>query len=196
MIFAYLLPDNPLKQQYNLKQNPYIHPYFEQSWSMFAPRPAHLNLYVSYKFKLVSDSDTIELPIFNATEPLTIDKKNNFWSPSQRLSKWLQSSAQNIFETFRENTLESEKEKLKQSEEFNKVLHQSLGHKLLVNYSRFVLKKYIQTNNIKVQKYKIYCSYIITSEQFPMFSKRNENFYDKSKYTYSNIKSGYYLISL
>ncbi len=198
LIAIYQFPDNPIKHKYKIEINSYVDPMFSQAWTLFSPNPINSNMSLLYQFQYKNNGKIVSTSWIDVTQPLITNRKENYWSPYQRISKFIQSSMQNINEN---NNLIAEhikatdslkNDKLKSNVFYQKAMNTAYGHKCILQYSQFVAKKYFKNdlNNFK----NLFVRYKIFNAKFPRFSKRNEDYYDLKKYTFEEVQSIYYRI--
>ncbi len=195
IISAYHMPDNPIKHQYKKQINAYINPFFTQEWKLFAPNPIASNMSILYRFLnykdgLISD-DTGWL---DPSIPFIEERRDKFWSPSQRVLKYFSSSYMNIIETYDKASEYSLKidsisqDSVKTKIIITKMIESSLGHIAVNTYARFILNKVSEENNW-TNTDSILFQYKILDSSFPRFSKREEDYFDLSNYTFRELKS-------
>lgn len=187
-------PDNPLQHQYKMQLNHYMDPYFAQAWTLFAPNPVNSNMNLLIQFEYQLNNKYVVSDWLDASDPLTTEHQMTFWSPSQRMSKFLMSSMQivndNHNEFYKSVKIDSDLSKLdsvKIQKMYEKSMMSNYGHQSLVQYSNFVAQKYFFSKNITPEK--IFIRYKIFNSKFPRFSKRNLDYYDLKNYTYSQLTS-------
>jgi hypothetical protein len=187
-------PDNPLQHQYKVQLNHYMDPYFAQAWTLFAPNPVstNMNLLVQFEYEL-NDKSTLS-DWLDASDPLTKEHQISFWSPSQRVSKFLMSSMQIVndnhnefYKSVKVDTVLSKVDSLKIQKLYEKSMISNYGHCSLIQYSSFIAQKYFYEKKINPQK--IFVRYKIFNSKFPRFSKRKIDYYDLKNYTYSQLTS-------
>jgi Family of unknown function (DUF5819) len=186
-----LMPDNPIKHQYNRDITNYMNPYFSQIWTLFAPNPISGNTTILLQFNTFTKGKADTSKWVDIVEPLVTTRKNNFWAPTQRILKNMSSITQNISQTQsdvsefvqKQDTIIDKKEGFRKV--YDKVFRLSSGHITLMQYSTYVYKKVYP-----IQKFdSVFVKYRIVYENFPRFSKRELNYYDKKNYTYTETRS-------
>lgn len=192
------LPDNPIKHKYKIEINDYVDPLFSQAWTLFSPNPINSNMSLFYQFQYSDKGKIYNTSWIDVTQPIIQNRKENFFSPYLRISKFTQSSMMNVNEN---NTLlvkfikekdSLKNDKLKSDEFYQKAMNASYGHKSILQYSQYVAKKYFKQNLTSCNE--IYVKYKIFNSKFPRFSKRNEDYYNLKNYTFEQLESTYYKI--
>lgn len=187
-------PDNPLQHQYKIQLNHYMDPYFAQAWTLFAPNPvnSNMNLLVQFEYQINNKYTISEW--LDASDPLTTEHQMTFWSPSQRISKFLMSSMQIVndnhnefYKSIKVDSILNKLDSLNVQKMYEKSMTSNYGHRSLIQYSSFVAQKYFFSKNIIPQK--IFIRYKIFNSKFPRFSKRDLDYYDLKNYTYSQLTS-------
>ena len=198
ILAIYQLPDNPIKHKFKMEISNYVDPFFSQAWTLFAPNPINSNMSLFYQFQYSKNGKVFNSPWIDVTEPIIKNRRQNFFSPYLRISKFTQSSMMNINEN---NTLlvkyikehdTLENDKVKADKFYKKAMDISYGHKSIIQYSQFVAKNYFKGDIINAQK--IYVKYKIFNSKFPRFSKRNLDYYNLKNYTFEQLESTYYKI--
>ncbi|QTE21837.1 DUF5819 family protein [Polaribacter cellanae] len=143
----------------------YIIPYFEQSWSMFAPNPPKGNQYFVVKYKINNDSLTLDIH-----EQVRKGSVLSLFNINQRLLKYQNECYNDIL-----RKLESKKISFS-----NINVSNSHGLESILNYSKIVLKKQLKflsniksTDSIKVDIYLI---------DEPLNKPNSPNKYGEKKY--------------
>lgn len=197
-----LMPDNPLKHQYKYQIAAYINPLFSQSWCLFSPTPVNTNMTILVQFKSFDNGAIRDTTNWvDLYQPLIEEKRNNFWSPVQRVSKFMTSIMQNISEhnnTFfedakKDSLLSKNPEALQKAYEKN--LQNCMGHNSLLQYSNFVFDKMHGTQMYLPKGIdSVQVRYQIFDSEFPRFSKRNLDYFDLNNYKFSKSTSNFYTI--
>lgn len=98
ILFIYQLPANPLNHRFKIELEAYINPHFSQRWSLFSPNPASSNQTILVRFQLHEKNNTDYTNWIDIVTPLLKEKNDNFWTPTQRPLKFLNSCASNILD--------------------------------------------------------------------------------------------------
>jgi len=199
ILFLHQLNENPIQHEYKYKLHSYVDPFFSQAWTLFAPNPINTNMSLLMRFNYhIEDSTSHETEWLDITEPLIKDRKENFWSPAQRISKFTQSCMSNVNDNHRlileqiTNVDSLAKDTIKAKSFYKNALMTTYGHKSLLQYSKYIARSYFSENNIQVERVEI--RYRILNAKFPRFSKRDEDYYNLNNYAFNEITSDYYLI--
>lgn len=165
-------PDNPLQHQYKMQLNHYMDPYFAQAWTLFAPNPVNSNMNLLIQFEYQLNNKYVVSDWLDASDPLTTEHQMTFWSPSQRMSKFLMSSMQivndNHNEFYKSVKIDSDLSKLdsvKIQKMYEKSMMSNYGHQSLVQYSNFVAQKYFFSKILPLKKYSLDTKYLILNFQ-------------------------------
>jgi hypothetical protein len=192
IIFLDQLPDNPIKHQYKKELLKYVDPFFTQSWHLFSPNPINTNMSLVLRFKYFNKGKEQITEWVDVTEPIITEREDKFWSPAQRISKFLQSSMSDLSESHTKiltNIDQNDSLKVlpngKKQEIYENVIRTSFGYKSICNYSFYVAENYFKSKKNKNIKFQ----FKIIHLKFPRFSKRKENYYDLKNYKISEIKS-------
>lgn len=191
IVSIYLMPDNPIKHQYNNNIQKYINPFFTQTWNLFSPNPVSSNITILLQFKTVNSTKTDTTKWIDIVEPLIITRSQSFWSPAQRILKNMSTITQSVSQVQRDireyvqkqDTIKNKD--LEYSKIYDKVFPNSSGHKVLMSYSNYVFNKMFPNqrfSNVSVR-------YRIIYEDFPRFSKRKLDYYNKKYSKYSEMRS-------
>ena len=198
ILAIYQLPDNPIKHKFKNEISDYVDPFFSQAWTLFAPNPINTNMSLFYQFQYSNNGKVYNSPWIDVTEPIIKNRRQNFFSPYLRISKFTQSSMMNINEN---NTLLVKyikehdtlaNNKVKADKFYQDAMNISYGHKSILQYSQYVAKNYFKESIINTEK--IYVKYKIFNSRFPRFSKRNLDYYNLKNYTFEQLESTYYNI--
>lgn len=192
-----LLPDNPIKHQYKYETNSYINPLFSQCWNLFAPEPINTNMTVLVQFKIYNKDSIVTTKWLDLMEPLILQKRKSFWSPVQRISKFITSSLQNITEHSKimidqikkDTTLTNDS--LATQIAYENSFSSCYGHKSILQYSNYVFYKMNYQGKID----SVLVRYEIFNSKFPRFSKRKENFFDIKHYEFTKSVSKFNRLS-
>jgi hypothetical protein len=191
IIAIYLMPDNPIKHQHNYSIQKYINPFFTQTWNLFSPNPVNSNITILLQFKTVTSIKADTTQWVDIIEPIINERSQSFWSPSQRILKNMSTITQSISEVQRDLKDYVQKQDTIKNKEitfnkmYSKVFPESSGHKVLMSYSIYVFNRMFPNqrfDNVSVR-------YRIIYEDFPRFSKRKLDYYDKKNSKYSEMKS-------
>lgn len=185
-------PDNPVKHKFKKELINYTNPFFTQTWKLFSPNPVNTNMNLLIQFKYTHKGKENTSDWMDISEPLFSSRQNNFWSASQRISKFLTSCMQSIQENqanlakeIKNNDTLSKLTDSQVIELYKKSTSSTYGHQSILQYSECVARIYFSKKNIIPSsievKYKIY------SAKFPRFSKREEDYYNFKNYTFSHI---------
>lgn len=188
VLFAYQLPDNPINHRFKMTLESYINPQFAQKWSLFSPNPANSNQTIQVKFISYKNGYITNFNWVDIVTPLIKEKNNNFWTPSQRPLKFLNSCASNIID-LRIKIWEAEtKKKIKIDSlvvlnNIEKHTTKSPGNYGILNYSKMVY------HNLKVKSKpdSVLVEYKIVDAFFPRFSKRELDYFSEKNYRYTSI---------
>ncbi|MDO4230412.1 MAG: DUF5819 family protein [Capnocytophaga sp.] len=188
-----------MQHEYKYKLHNYVDPFFSQAWTLFAPNPINTNMSLLMKFNYQTKEGTTQIiDWIDITEPLIRERKEYFWSPAQRISKFTQSCMSNINENHKiilEQIVKTDslaKDTVKAKLFYKKSLMATYGHNSLLQYSKYIARNYFSKNNIQPKKIEV--KYRILNAKFPRFSKRKEDYYNLDNYEFNEITSDYYLI--
>jgi hypothetical protein len=197
----YLFPDNPIKHQFKYELQSYVNPFFSQSWNLFSPTPINTNMTLLVQFKTFSGAKYDSTEWVDIYQPLIEEKRRNFWSPSQRLSKFMTSSMQSVIENSRtyiraikEDSLLA-RDSVKADSAYNVYMANTFGNQSIIQYSQYVFKKLLSNRDIRSLD-SVFVRYEIFDSKFPRFSKRELDFFDLKNYAFSKITSSYYKLGL
>lgn len=195
-----LFPDNPIKHQLKYELRSYVNPFFSQSWNLFSPTPINTNMTLLIQFKTFNGAITDTTDWVDIYQPLIEEKRRNFWSPAQRLSKFMTSCMQSVIESsqtyaqaVKEDTVllrDSVKSKL--AYEF--YMSNTFGNQSIVQYSHFVFKKLFLGQDLNSFD-SVFVRYEIFDSKFPRFSKRKLDYFDLKNYTFNKVASSYFKTS-
>ncbi|TGE18302.1 DUF5819 family protein [Hymenobacter elongatus] len=197
IIGLHLMPDNPIKHQYADQIRGYVYPYFGQSWKLFAPNPVNSNLSIMIQFQDYKNGKAASSQWLDICKPLIDERRNNFWSPSQRILKTFSGSVMNLLEN-RSKAYEyvskefTAKDSLKSARIVRQAIEISAGHKAILSYSRFAHNNYMGAN--KISPDSSFVIYRVIESKFPRFSKRDLDHFDLNNYKYSQIRTHEYRI--
>ena len=200
ILAIYHLPNNPIKHQFKYNIISYMNPFFSQEWKLFAPNPISANLSLDYKFKIFKKGKIVNESGWLDSQVAMVEKRQaNFWAPTQRITKFLSACAMDIVEqrsTAIKLLSEIDSSKIKPSQYSKIVLstvETSFGHRGALSYSKYVFKRYSDQYSVKdLDSVKV--EYRIISAEFPRFSKRYLDYYDKNNYKYKVLNSLSYKI--
>lgn len=199
ILFLHQLNENPLQHEYKYKLHSYVDPFFSQAWTLFAPNPINTNMSLLMRFNYhMEDSTSHETEWLDITEPLIKDRKENFWSPAQRISKFTQSCMSNVNDNHRlilEQITKTDsllKDTIKAKLFFKNAIKTTYGNSSIIQYSKYIARNYFSEHNIQPNKVEV--KYRILNAKFPRFSKRDEDYYNLNNYAFNEITSDYYLI--
>ncbi|CAN5392527.1 hypothetical protein BH10PSE19_BH10PSE19_19390 [soil metagenome] len=192
-----LLPDNPIKHQMKYEIRSYMEPIFTQTWNLFSPTPINTNMTVLIQFKLYNAGKIDSTEWVDIYEPLIKEKRASFWSPVQRISKFMTSCMQNVLESNnnfvkmvqQDSTLRTDSVKSKLL--YDRHMSVSFGHTSLIQYSNYVLLRMKSASEISGAD-SIMVRYEIFNAKFPRFSKREIDFYDLKSYKFNKMTSKFY----
>lgn len=199
ILFLHQLNENPIQHEYKYKLHSYVDPFFSQAWTLFAPNPINTNMSLLMRFNYqMEDGRSRETEWIDITEPLIKDRKENFWSPAQRISKFTQSCMSNVNDNHKlilEQITKVDslaKDTIKAKSFYKNALMTTYGHNSLLQYSKYIARSYFFENNIQPKRVEI--RYRILNAKFPRFSKRDEDYYNLNNYEFNELTSDYYLI--
>ena len=185
-------PDNPITHIHKIALHAYVDPFFTQNWSLFAPNPVSTNQTLQVRFVSYAKGDSVQTEWSDLKESLIKQRAKDFWSPLQRLEKYLGGVTQGIVKDQIEinkyiaNHPTMSKDSL---DPIQNIFKANFAHRALVNYSKIVYKKMYAG---PIQFDSVYLSYRVVDAQFPRFSKRHLNYYDNKNYkiTYFGLNLG------
>lgn len=191
-----LMPPNPLSHQYKLQIFDYMHPLFGQNWNLFAPNPINSNLSLLFKFKYYNGKEVHYSEWIDVMEPLINSKRTHFWSPAQRITKFMTASMQNVLESkaklyeyiSQSDSLSSDTTRAVLL--FRRMMKRSTGHNTILQYSNYSFSKWIGTVNTGGID-SVFARYRIYNSIFPRFSKRKLNFWNLDYYEFKQSSSPY-----
>ncbi|MBY0435056.1 MAG: hypothetical protein K2U26_13175 [Cyclobacteriaceae bacterium] len=195
----YLLPDNPIKHQFKYELRGYVNPFFSQSWNLFSPTPINSNMTLLLQFKVYKSGAFDTTKWVDVYDPLIKEKRAKFWSPVQRLSKFMTSCMQSAIESNQSivRTLKEDSTLLRDSIKANRVYHaymaSTFGAQSITQYSKYVLRRIFINENVDAFD-SVFVKYEIFDSKFPRFSKRELDFFDLDNYTFAKVTSDFYRI--
>jgi hypothetical protein len=83
----YLTPPNPIRIALHRRLERYMHPYFSQSWRLFAPHPGGTDGTVLIECRLVSSEQVQDSGFFDITTPLHEHRYQHRFSPILLLAR-------------------------------------------------------------------------------------------------------------
>lgn len=86
------LPPNPIFIHVHPIIKQYMHPYWVQTWKLFAPNPVSTDNAILYSFTITCGIDTLQTNWVDASEALIQDRARTIWTNSQRIQKIMHSS--------------------------------------------------------------------------------------------------------
>lgn len=188
-LFVYQLPANPINHRFKIELESYINPYFSQKWSLFSPNPANSNQAIQVRFISYKNSEITNSSWIDIVTPLLKEKSNNFWTPTQRPLKFLNSCASNIID-LRIKIWENEAKKAKAeidtlevTNKMEKYIVKSQGHFGVINYSKTVYNKLYKNSKPD----SVLIEYKIIDAFFPRFSKREQDYFSVKNYRYNSL---------
>lgn len=192
----YQFPDNPLKHQYKRQLEGYIDPFFSQTWTLFAPLPINTNMSLLVQFKYPDGNTEKTTQWIDVSVPARSEREKNFWSPAQRISKFLNSSMQDITEynikfydyLKEEQSVKRDTNQIKK--DYTEGFSQTFGHVSIMRYSKHVARNYFAGINKAPTSVEV--RYKIFNAKFPRFSNRKKDYYDLKNYTFSEVLSDFY----
>ena len=195
-----MLPANPISHQYKYQIQGYMNPWFSQTWNLFAPNPIAANQRLLFQYEVFQKGKALNSGWVDVVEPLTDLKKVSYWSPVQRILKHMSASTNEVIETqnkafrfaARQDTLAKDTAKTKRF--LRAVVKQSPGHRAILQYSRHTLQRLTQANPTWNRADSIRVTYRIMSQEFPRFSKREQDYFDEKNSRYTHMTSEAYLL--
>jgi len=187
------LPDNPLQHQFKKELQSYVEPFFSQAWTLFSPNPINANMSMLMRFEYEINGSVDTTAWIDITEPLIQTRQDQFWSPAQRISKFMQSCMTNISENHKmiaghiESTDSLKADSVKAKEFYLKAMMNGYGFQSTLQYSVYVANNYFNSQQISPQLVKT--QYKILTAKFPRFSKRHLDYYDLKNYQFSELGS-------
>lgn len=192
VIFLEQLSDNPIKHQFKKEIRKYVDPFFTQSWHLFSPNPINTNMSLVVRFKYYNEGKEHTTEWVDVTEPIIQEREDKFWSPAQRISKFLQSSMSDLSESHTKILTDIDKndslktlDNIEKQKIYEMAIKTSFGYRSICNYSFYVAENYFKSKN----KDNIKFQFKIIHLKFPRFSKRKENYHDLKNYKISEIKT-------
>lgn len=193
ILFIHQLPENPIKHQFKHSLHNYVDPFFSQAWTLFAPNPISSNMSLLMRFEYKERKAANVTEWMDITEPMIVDRKNNFWSPAQRISKFTQSCMSNINDNHKLileqiNKIDTLKNDTVKSKIFYRnAINTTYGHRSIIQYSKYISRNYFNFKKINASNIKL--QYRILNARFPRFSKRNEDYYNLDNYEFTELTS-------
>ena len=188
-----LFPDNPVSHQYKLERAAYMEPLFSQNWSLFAPNPINSNMNVLYRFEAYRGGEMERSEWVDAMTPLVEAKRAHFWSPVQRITKFLTGSMQGVNQAnndayeFIQKTDSLKADSVAADQFYRQVVRGSMGHQALAQYGESVFQRHAGAD---VAAYdSVLAQYSIHVAKFPRFSKRDLDYFDLENYEFSQRPS-------
>lgn len=187
------LPDNPLQHQFKKELRNYVEPFFSQAWTLFSPNPINANMSMLMRFEYEANGVKDTTAWIDVTEPLIQTRKDQFWSPAQRISKFMQSCMTNISENHKvvsqhiETTDSLKADSVKAKDFYLMAMMNGYGFQSTLQYSVYVANNYFASEKISPQSVKT--QYKILTAKFPRFSKRHLDYYDLRNYQFSELGS-------
>ncbi|MFM7429550.1 MAG: DUF5819 family protein [Flammeovirgaceae bacterium] len=197
-IGLYLLPDNPIKHQFKYELSSYVNPFFSQSWNLFSPTPVNTNMTLLIQFKTVSGGAQDTSVWVDVYKPHIDEKKNSFWSPAQRISKFMTSCMQSTLEGNKAliNLLKEDSmvrnDSVKAKKMYQAYIDGNFGTQSIIQYSHYVFNKIY--NSPEKNYDSVFVRFEIFDAKFPRFSKREQDFFDSKNYFFSKLRSKYYAL--
>jgi len=190
-----MLPANPLNHQYKYQLFRYVNPFFSQAWTLFSPNPINSNQRLLFKYDIYSRGNKHSTPWVDVVAPMTSAKKSSYWSPVQRILKHISSSTNQTSEA-RNKALKfvAEHDSLRndpvKAQRFvRRVVESSPGHKALIEYSYYTYKRLMTTAKQAPRPDSVQVTYLISSQEFPRFSKRKQDYFDVRNSNYTHLSS-------
>jgi len=192
------LPNNPIKHQYKFEIENYVNPFFSQEWKLFSPNPANSNMSLYYKFTFYKDSLVVKNSNWlDVSGPIIRHRGDKFWSPGQRVLKHFSSCYINVIDTnskareliAKNDTLRLDS--IKASRFIRTAIENSYGHKGILDFSKFVYNNFEKKSLVNNYD-SVLVGYKIVDARFPRFSKRNDDYFDLSKYEFRELLSRNY----
>lgn len=176
----------------------YIHPIFEQNWSMFSS-PGISNKYVLLQYQLIDSisHDTLETQWFDINKPLLQFNQKYYFSISQRLIKYVSGCINNIYQVAGNATNSIQKNiNLKNNLVassafvFKSLQTKSSGYYCLRAYAKSLFSKLAIANRNKYQT--VWFQIKIIDDTFPSFIDLKKDFFSRNNHTYTafNIQYG------
>ena len=141
--------------------NNYLVPFFEQSWSMFAPNPPTTTDRVLLKYRI----GKIETEWIDISQPNIEGNRHSYFSVNQRIMKYLHGILSKI---------QSDSKKLEGEKNVNyDKVRSSVGYRSLQQYAKLVLnKKYSRV----IKNEKVFLMVRVINDAFPNFEHRELSF--------------------
>ncbi|MBX2896667.1 MAG: hypothetical protein KF763_14575 [Cyclobacteriaceae bacterium] len=191
ILTLYLAPSNPVNHIFKVEIGSYVNPFFSQNWSLFAPDPVSSNQTLQIKFIAFNNEIESKTDWLDLKEMVHAERAKSFWSPLQRLEKYLSGVTQSIvtdqihLNNFIETHSNFSQDSIRVLQDLYKM---NYGHRSLKSYSQIVLSKL----NFAKEYDSIAVMYRIVDAKFPRFSKRHLDYHDLNNYeiTYFELDLG------
>lgn len=197
IIGFYLLPNNPLKHQFKYEIEGYVNPFFGQSWNLFAPNPANTNTTILMSFEKYRGKQVDTTQWLDVVQPLLDRKRSSFWSPVQRVLKNMSTLTIGIAETnakvyeYISETDSLSSDSVASAAFYQETITSSDSHQAIIQYATYVFNTLGETP----QQYdSVRLRYRILYAEFPRFSQRSSDYFNKDNYKYTSTESISYRI--
>jgi len=201
IVALFVAPDNPISHTHKQEINEYIHPLFSQSWNLFAPNPINGNHTLEFQFSFIDEKkDTTYSAWYDVMSSVSSTRKSLFFSPLQRVEKYISGLIEGTLKNseelrFYSKTLSSDSLFVANADSLNTVLDSlfvnTAEHKIVKQYAKIVFEKLpieYDPNTLN----SINFSYRIIDAQFPRFSDRHQDYYDKELWNITKYELGNY----
>jgi len=200
IVALFVAPDNPISHTHKQEISDYIYPLFSQNWNLFAPNPINSNHTLEFQFHFINEkNDTTHSAWYDVLSSVSSTRKSLYFSPLQRIEKYISSLIEGTLKNSQElqvysESLLSDSLFITSPDSLDIVLDTLLvntaEHQIVKQYAKIVFTKLpIQYDADTLNS--INFSYRIIDAQFPRFSDRQQDYYNKelwkiSKYELSN----------
>jgi Family of unknown function (DUF5819) len=179
-----LLPNNPISHVHKSQIRSYVDPFFTQNWNLFAPNPIASNQTLLIEFTTHYKKDSVTSKWLDIKDAVHKTRVKNFWSPLQRLEKYIGSITESIVEDQIELKEYLTKHPNISKDSITILLNQyktNYGHRTLIKYSKIVYSRIHAIDSIPNAD-SVCLKYRIVDAEFPRFSKRYLDYYDLKNY--------------
>ena len=185
-------PANPVSHIHKQQISNYTSPFFNQNWNLFAPNPIKSDHSIELRYSFINErNDTIQItPWYDIL----------YFSPLQRIEKYLSGIIEGTFSNSSElikysKSFESDSLSLINRDSIDMMvdtlfLH-SPEHMIIEQYAKLVLKRLPAIYNLDSIS-SINFTYRLIDAQFPRFSDRHKDYYNKNLWKVSKYELGTY----
>jgi hypothetical protein len=173
-----LMIENPIGYVYKKEIKAYVDPLFTQNWNLFAPNPIASNQTLLLRFTMYNNGDSTKTEWLDIKKNIHDERKRNFWSPLQRMEKYIGSITESIVQdqiSLQEFIQKKDSVSKDSLARLTELFRANYGHRSLVKYSKIVYNR-LRFSEKRIDS--LFLSYRIVNSEFPRFSKRGLDYYD------------------